>query len=102
MYKKNVNNDLEANDIIEIINKLLKKDEILHETDEKLTILNLSDRTSYLGSINVYDENKLPKFEKELKKMLSKYENKSIRLQNVVSCCQAPHTNISFKIDILK
>jgi len=102
MYEKNVDNDLEANELIETINELLKKDEILHETDKKLTVLNLSDKTSYIGSINVYDENKLPKFERELKERLNKYENKSLRSQNVVSCCQAPHTSISFKIDILK
>jgi len=102
MYKENVNNDLEAKKIIETINQLLKHDEILHETDEKLTILSLNDKTSYLGSIKVYDENKLPKFEKNLKEKLNRYKNKSLRSQNVVSCCQAPHTNISFKIDIFK
>ena len=101
MYKEN-ENDLESNKIIKLINNLLKEDDILHETDEKLTVLDLNDKTSYLGSVRVYDETKLPKFEKELKKRLNIYRNKSIRSQNVVSCCQVPHTSISFKIDILK
>ena len=102
MYEKNGDNDLEAIEIIETINELLKKDEILHETDKKLTVLNLSDKTSYLGSIRVYDEKKLSKFERDLKKRLSRYKNMSLRSQFVVSCCQAPHTIISFKIDISK
>ncbi|MCL2156882.1 MAG: hypothetical protein FWH54_02540 [Methanobrevibacter sp.] len=102
MYNENVHNDLAGKEIIESMNNLLKNDEILHETDEKLTILNLSDKKSYLGSIKVYDEKKIPKFEKDLRKLLNRFENKSLRFQNVVSCCQAPYTNISFKIDIFK
>jgi len=102
MYEKNEDNDLEAIELVETINDLLKKDEILHGTDKKLTVLNLSDKTSYLGSIRIYDEKKLSKFEKDLKESLSRYKNKSISSQFVVSCCQAPHTNISFKIDISK
>ncbi|MCL2116589.1 MAG: hypothetical protein FWH29_10270 [Methanobrevibacter sp.] len=102
MYNENVNNDLEAKKIIEAINELLKHDEILHETDEKLTILSLNDKTSYLGSIKVYDENKLPKFEKNLKEKLNRYENKSLRSQNVVSCCQAPLHRFKKNTEIMK
>ena len=102
MYKENVNNDFEANKVIEEIKELSEKYGILYELNEKFTVLNLNDKTSYLGSIKVFDEDKLPEFKNNIKKLLNKYGNISIRSQNVVSCCSPRHSSINFKLDIPK
>lgn len=102
MYKENIDNGFEVNEIIAKINEISKKHDILHEINEKLTVLNLNNEISYIGSIKIFDENKLPKFEKNLKELLNKYGNNSVRSEEVISCCKPPYTNISFKINISK
>ena len=98
MHKENVTNDFEVSEIIEKINELSKKHENPHKIKNILTIVSLNNEKSYVGSIKVSDEDKLPKFEKNMKKLLDRYGKTSLKSEEVIPCCSPPYINIRFKI----
>ncbi|MDR2967163.1 MAG: hypothetical protein LBU74_04380 [Methanobacteriaceae archaeon] len=102
MYKENLADDFEVEEIMTKINELSKKHGILCEINKILTVVSLNGGKTYLGSIKILDENKLPKFEKKLKELLKKYENSVVGREEIVPCCSPPYTSISYKICISK
>jgi hypothetical protein len=86
-------------ELIARINEILDKN-ALQEIDN-LTMINSSKITSYLGSIKIFDENKLEIIKSDIGSLFNEYGNYSLRTEEVISCCKPPYKNISFKVDII-
>ncbi|WP_297899523.1 hypothetical protein [Methanobrevibacter sp.] len=85
-------------DILNKINEILEQNQI--QKIDKLTTVNSSINTSYLGNIQVFDENKVESISSKLDEIFNEYGTCSLRTEEVTSCCKPPYKNLSFKINI--
>lgn len=86
-------------ELIKISNDLLIKHS---EPDfiEDISIMHMGDKTTFLGSLKVFDEKNLNSIKRDLEKQLRNYGSLTIRDQKVVPCCAPKHFHISFNISI--
>jgi hypothetical protein len=84
--------------LLENINTILDKNNV-QELDT-LTTISSSNAASYLGNIRVFDENILDKLESEINTLFDQYGKSSLRIEEIVSCCEPTYKNISFKVDV--
>ena len=67
---------------------------------ETISVMNMSAKTVFLGSLRVYNEDVVGDMIKDLKKELKGYGELSIRDEKVVPCCAPNYIHISFNISI--
>ena len=102
MHKENLAKDFEKNEIIEEINRISKKHGNLDEIKDILIVVSLNNDKSYIGNIKISDENKLEEMKKDLKELLNRYGNTSLKSEEFIPCCSPPYINIRFKINSSK
>lgn len=67
---------------------------------ETISVMNMSAKTVFLGSLRIYNEEVVSAIEKDLKKELKGYGDLTIRNEKVVPCCAPNYIHISFNISI--
>lgn len=87
-------------ELIEKSNGLLTK---YSEPDvvEDISVMNMSAKTVFLGSLKVYNAEIIPNIIKDLNKELKGYGQLVVRDQRVTPCCAPSYTHISFNITII-
>lgn len=90
--KEQIKKDLmdESNDILKEWNEPYVVDTI--------SVMNAQGKTTFLGSLRVFDERNASDIMKEVKSNLAKYGKLTVRDEKVVPCCSARYTHISFNI----
>ena len=86
-------------ELIDISNNLLAKYEE-PDTVETISVMNMSAKTVFLGSLRVFNEDSVSKIKKDLEKEINSYGEISIRDEKVVPCCAPKYYHISFNISI--
>ena len=87
-------------ELIEKSNGLLTK---YSEPDvvEDISVMNMSAKTVFLGSLKVYNTEIIPNIIKDLNKELKGYGQLVVRDQRVTPCCAPSYTHISFNITLI-
>lgn len=67
---------------------------------ESVSVMNMSAKTVFLGSLRVYNENVVSDIKKDLKKEFRNYGDLTIRDEKVIPCCAPRYVHISFNITI--
>ena len=67
---------------------------------ERISVMNAANKTTFLGSLRVFDERNAPAIMKEVESKLAKYGKLSVRDERIVPCCSARYTHISFNITV--
>ena len=67
---------------------------------EDVSIMNMSAKTVFLGSLNVFNTEVIPNVLRDLEKDLKGYGQLVIRDQRVTPCCSPSYIHISFNISI--
>ena len=88
-------------ELVDISNNILAK---YSEPDivETISVMNMSAKTVFLGSLRIYNENVVSDIKKDLQKQLKSYGELAIRDEKVVPCCAPNYIHISFNISISK
>ena len=88
-------------ELVDISNNILKK---YCEPDvvDTISVMNMSAKTVFLGSLRVLNENSVSDIKRDLKKELKSYGELAIRDEKVVPCCAPNYIHISFNISIAK
>ena len=86
-------------ELIEKSNGLLTK---YSEPDvvEDISVMNMSAKTVFLGSLKVYNTEIIPNIIKDLNKELKGYGQLVVRDQRVTPCCSPSYIHISFNVTI--
>jgi hypothetical protein len=86
-------------ELVEKSNDLLAK---YSEPDvvEDISVMNMSAKTVFLGSLKVYNTEIIPNIIRDLNKELKGYGQLVVRDQKVTPCCAPSYTHISFNITI--
>ncbi|WP_407378979.1 hypothetical protein [Methanobrevibacter sp.] len=80
-------------------NKILAEWNEPYEVDT-ISVMNMQGKTTFLGSLRVFDERNAPAIMREVQSKLAKYGKLSVRDERVVPCCSARYTHISFNITV--
>ena len=72
------------------------------DTVEEVSVMNMSAKTVFLGSLKVFNNDYIPNIIKDLEKELKGYGDLIIRDQRVTPCCSPSYIHISFNITISK
>ena len=67
---------------------------------DSISVMNAQGKTTFLGSLRVFDERNAPAIMKEVESKLAKYGKLSLRDERIVPCCSARYTHISFNITV--
>lgn len=67
---------------------------------EDVSIMNMSAKTVFLGSLKVFNTEVIPNVLRDLEKDLKGYGQLVIRDQRVTPCCAPPYTHISFNVTV--
>ncbi|MBQ2665438.1 hypothetical protein [Methanobrevibacter sp.] len=67
---------------------------------EDVSVMNMSSKTVFLGSLKVFNTEVVPNVIKDLNKQLKGYGNLIVRDQRVTPCCSPSYIHISFNITI--
>ncbi|MEE1335052.1 hypothetical protein [Methanobrevibacter sp.] len=88
-------------ELIDISNDILTK---YSEPDvvEDISVMNMSAKTVFLGSLKVFNTEIVPNVIKDLNKRLKGYGELIVRDQRVTPCCSPSYIHISFNITIKK
>ena len=65
---------------------------------DTISIMNAQGKTSFLGSLRIFDERNASDIMKEVESKFAKYGKLTVRDEKVVPCCSARYTHISFNI----
>ena len=84
-------------DLIEDSNSILKDWNEPYEVDG-ISVMNMQGKTTFLGSLRVFDERNAPVIMREVESKLAKYGKLTVRDERIVPCCSARYTHISFNI----
>ena len=71
------------------------------DTVEDISIMNMSSKTVFLGSLKVFNTEIVPNVIKDLNKQLKGYGELIVRDQRVNPCCSPSYIHISFNVTIL-
>ncbi|MCQ2971958.1 MAG: hypothetical protein MJ209_01490 [archaeon] len=88
-------------DILKICNDILEKNGE-YNLMEEISVMNMSSKIIFLGSLKVFDESKISTINNELTKSLEKLGKLTIKHQRVVPCCSLPFEQISFQITVFE
>ena len=67
---------------------------------ESISIMNMADKTIFLGSLKIFNYEIVPNVIRDLEKELKGYGDLIIRDQRVTPCCSPSYIHISFNISI--
>ncbi|MBE6502159.1 MAG: hypothetical protein E7Z79_06915 [Methanobrevibacter thaueri] len=67
---------------------------------EDISIMNMSAKTVFLGSLKIYNTEIVPNVIKDLNKQLKGYGELIVRDQRVTPCCSPSYIHVSFNITI--
>ena len=67
---------------------------------ESVSVMNMVDKTVFLGSLKVFSYDVVPNIMKDLEKELKGYGGLVIRDQRVTPCCSPSYIHISFNVTI--
>ena len=84
-------------DLMDESNNILKEWNEPYVVDT-ISVMNAQGKTTFLGSLRVFDERNASYIMKEVKSNLAKYGKLTVRDEKVVPCCSARYTHISFNI----
>lgn len=84
-------------DLVDESNTILKNWNEPYEVDG-ISVMNMRGKTTFLGSLRVFDERNAPAIMKEVESKLAKYGKLTVRDERIVPCCSARYTHISFNI----
>ena len=70
------------------------------ELVDSISVMNMSAKTVFLGSLRVHNEDNVEKIKKDLKKEFKNYGDLAIRDEKVVPCCAPKYIHISFNVSI--
>ena len=84
-------------DLIEDSNSILKDWNEPYAVDG-ISVMNMQGKTTFLGSLRVFDERNAPAIMREVESKLAKYGKLTVRDERIVPCCSARYTHISFNI----
>ena len=84
-------------DLMDESNNILKEWNEPYVVDT-ISVMNAQGKTTFLGSLRVFDEKNASDIMKEVKSNLAKYGKLTVRDEKVVPCCSARYTHISFNI----
>lgn len=84
-------------DLIEDSNSILKDWNEPYDVDG-ISVMNMQGKTTFLGSLRVFDERNAPAIMREVESKLAKYGKLTVRDERIVPCCSARYTHISFNI----
>ena len=86
-------------ELIDISNNILDK---YSEPDavESISVMNMSDKTVFLGSLKVFNTDYVPNILNDLNKQLKGYGELTVRDQRVTPCCSPSYIHISFNITV--
>ncbi|MEE0024342.1 hypothetical protein [Methanobrevibacter sp.] len=84
-------------DLMDESNNILKEWNEPYVVDT-ISVMNAQGKTTFLGSLRVFDERNASDIMKEVKSNLAKYGKLTVRDEKVVPCCSARYTHISFNI----
>lgn len=86
-------------ELVEKSNDILTK---YNEPDvvEDISVMNMSSKTVFLGSLKVFNTEIVPNVIKDLNKQLKGYGELVVRDQRVTPCCSPSYIHISFNITI--
>lgn len=68
---------------------------------DDISVMNMSSKTVFLGSLRVFNEDNAGKIVKDLNAELKGYGKLTVRDQKVVPCCAPSYIHISFNITIV-
>ena len=71
-----------------------------HDVVEDISVMNMSAKTVFLGSLKIYNTEIVPNVIKDLNKQLKGYGELIVRDQRVTPCCSPSYIHISFNITI--
>ena len=86
-------------ELIEKSNDILTK---YSEPDvvEDISVMNMSSKTVFLGSLKVFNTEIVPNVIKDLNKQLKGYGELIVRDQRVTPCCSSSYIHVSFNVTI--
>ncbi|MBR4448353.1 hypothetical protein [Methanobrevibacter sp.] len=67
---------------------------------EDISVMNMSSKTVFLGSLKIFNTEIVPNVIKDLNKQLKGYGELIVRDQRVTPCCSPSYIHISFNITI--
>lgn len=87
----------------ELINKSNNILEKYSEPDNvsDISVMNMSKKTVFLGSLKVFNTEIVPNLIKDLNKELKGYGQLIVRDQRVTPCCSPSYIHVSFNITVL-
>ena len=86
-------------ELVDISNNILEKYSE-PDTVESISVMNMSAKTVFLGSLKVFNYEIVPNVIRDLEKELKGYGELVIRDQRVTPCCSPSYIHISFNITI--
>lgn len=86
-------------ELIDISNNILDKYSE-PDTVESISVMNMSDKTVFLGSLKVFNTDYVPNILNDLNKQLKGYGELTVRDQRVTPCCSPSYIHISFNITV--
>ena len=86
-------------ELIDISNNILDKYSE-PDTVENISVMNMSDKTVFLGSLKVFNTDYVPNILNDLNKQLKGYGELTVRDQRVTPCCSPSYIHISFNITV--
>ena len=94
-----MDNETIKKELIDKSNGILEK---YSEPDvvESVSVMNMSAKTVFLGSLKVYNNEYVPNIIKDLNKELKSYGELIVRDQRVTPCCSPSYIHISFNVTI--
>ena len=67
---------------------------------EDVSVMNMSDKTVFLGSLKVYNTEIVPNVIKDLNRDLKGYGQLTVRDQRVTPCCAPGYIHVSFNVTV--
>ena len=86
-------------ELVDKSNKILEKYSE-QEMIESVSVMNMSSKTVFLGSLKVYNEDSVKNIKNDLKKQLNGYGDVVIRDEKVVPCCAPNYIHVSYNISV--
>ena len=87
-------------ELVDMSNNILAK---YSEPDivESVSVMNMAQKTVFLGSLRVYDEKVVSEIKNDLENQFKDYGELTIRDERVIPCCAPRYVHISFNISII-
>ena len=86
-------------ELLDISNNILEKYSE-PDTVESISVMNMADKTVFLGSLKVFKTEVVPNIINDLNKQLKGYGQLVVRDQRVTPCCSPSYIHISFNITV--